>query len=46
MDEEMNVGELLMKEAKENRTREILEILKESKNLQEAIEKTKALLNR
>lgn len=46
MDEEMNTAELLAKEAKENRTREILDILKDCKNLEEAIEKIKALLNR
>lgn len=42
--DEMNVGELLVEEAKENRTREILEILSESKDLEDATEKVKALL--
>lgn len=44
--DEMNVGELLVKEAKQNQTREILELLNESKDLEEAKEKVKALLNK
>ena len=44
MDEMSNVGELLVKEAQENQTRKILEILNESKDLEEAKEKVKALL--
>ena len=44
--DDMNVGELLVKEAKENATRAILEILNESKSLEEAKEKVKALLNK
>ena len=46
MDEEMNVGELLKEVAEENQTRKILEILNECKDLEEAKEKTKALLNK
>ena len=46
MDELMNVAELLVKEAKENQTREIMEILNESKDLEEAKGKIKALLNK
>ena len=42
---DMNTGELLAKEAKENRTREILEIMRDSKDLEEAIKRVKALLN-
>ncbi|MDO4720725.1 MAG: protein phosphatase [Peptostreptococcaceae bacterium] len=42
--EEMNTGELLVQEAKENQTRKILELLNESESLEEAIEKVKALL--
>lgn len=42
--DEMNVGEILVKEAKENQTRLILAIVKESKTLEEAEEKIKALL--
>lgn len=44
--DDMNVGELLVKEAKENATRAILEILNERKSLEEAKEKVKALLNK
>ena len=44
--DDMNVGELLVKEAKQNVTREILEILNESQSLEEAKEKVKALLNK
>lgn len=46
MEEEMNVGELLKETAEENQTRKILEILNESKDLEEAREKVKALLNK
>lgn len=46
MDEEMNLGELLKETAEENQTRKILEILNESKDLSEAKEKVKALLNK
>ena len=42
--EEMHVGEMLVKEAKENRTREILAIIEKCKDLEEAKEKIKALL--
>lgn len=44
MDEEMNVGELLLKTAEENQTRKILEILNNCKDLEEAKEKIRALL--
>lgn len=46
MDEEMNVGELLKETAEENQTRKILEILNQCKDLEEAIEKVKALLKK
>lgn len=46
MDEDMNTGELLVQEAKENQTRLILEVLNESKDLEEAKKKVKALLNK
>lgn len=42
----MNTSELLVKITEENQTRKILEIVKESKDLQEAEEKIKALLNK
>ena len=43
--DEMNTGEEIEKLAKENRTWEILEILRECKDLEEAIAKVKALIN-
>ena len=47
MDEEMSgVAELLVKKAEENQTRKILEILNTCKDLEEAKEKVKALLNK
>lgn len=46
MDDEMNTAEVLRDEAKENRTREILELMRNSKTLEEAKEKIKALLNK
>jgi PKC-activated protein phosphatase-1 inhibitor. len=46
MEEEMNVGELLKQTAEENQTRKILEILNECKDIEEAREKVKALLNK
>lgn len=46
MDDEMNTAEVLRDEAKENRTREILELMLNSKTLEEAVEKVKALLNK
>lgn len=42
MDDEMNTAEVLRDEAKENRTREILELMRNSKTLEEAVEKVKA----
>ena len=39
MDDEMNTAEVLRDEAKENRTREILELMRNSKTLEEAMEK-------
>ena len=42
----MNTAEVLRDEAKENRTREILELMHNSKTLEEAVEKVKALLNK
>lgn len=44
--DEMNVGEILVEKTEENQTRKILEILNESKSLEEAKEKVKALLNK
>lgn len=44
--EELNISEMLREVTEENQTRKILEILKESKDLNEAIEKVKALLNK
>lgn len=46
MDEEMNVGEMLKELAEENQTRKILEILNTCKDLDEAKEKIKDLLNK
>lgn len=46
MDEQMNVGEMLREVTEENQTRKILEIMRECKDLNEAIEKVKALLNK
>lgn len=45
-DLEMNIGEMLKEITEENQTRKILEILKECKDLDEAIQKVKALLNK
>lgn len=46
MEEEMNVVELLKEIAEENQTRKILEILNECKDIEEAKERVKALLNK
>lgn len=46
MEEDMNISELLKEVVEENQTRKILEILKESKNLEEAIKKIEALLDK
>ena len=46
MDDEMNTAEVLRDEAKENRTREILELMRNSKKHKEAVEIVKALLNK
>ncbi len=46
MDEEMNIGELLKETAEENQTRKILEIINNSKDLEDAKEKIKALLRK
>lgn len=47
MGEEMSgVAELLVEKAEENQTRKILEILNTCKDLEEAKEKVKALLNK
>ena len=46
MEEDMNVGELLKLTAEENQTRKILEILNQCKDLEEAKEKIKALLEK
>ncbi len=42
--EDMNASELLVAEAKQNQTRLILEIVKESETKEEMIDKIKALL--
>lgn len=42
--DEMNLSELVKELAEENQTRKILEILKESENLEEAIKKIEALI--
>lgn len=44
--EEMNLAELLKETAEENQTRKIMAILEESKDLEEAKTKVKALLNK
>jgi hypothetical protein len=44
--DEMNNTEALIQLAEENQTRKILEILNESKDLEEAKSKLKALLNK
>lgn len=46
MEEEMNVSELLREVVEENQTRKILEILNESKDLEEAKGRVKALLDK
>ena len=46
MNDDMNTGELLVEKVEENQTRKILEILEKSKDLTEAIEKVRALLNK
>ena len=45
MDEDTNAGELLVKMTEQNKTREILEIMNECEDLEEAKVKIKALLN-
>ena len=42
----MNVGELLKEVAEENQTRKILEILRDCKTLEDAIEKVKGQVKR
>ena len=46
MDEELSLGEMLREVTEENQTRKILEILNSCKDLDEAKEKVKALLNK
>ncbi len=46
MDEEMSVAELLVQKAEENQTRKILDILNETKDIEDAKENVKALLNK
>jgi len=46
MEEDMNASELLMHVTEENQTRKILEILNECKDLEEAKERVKSLLNK
>ncbi len=44
--DEANVGELLKETAEENQTRKILEIMNESKDLEEAKERVRDLLKK
>ncbi len=44
--EDMNLGEILKEVAEENQTRKILELLNESKDLEEAKAKVKSLLDK
>ena len=44
--DEASVSELLVEKTEENQTRKILELLNESKDLDEAKEKVKALLKK
>lgn len=44
--DDMNLGEILKEVAEENQTRKILELLNESKDLEEAKEKVKSLLDK
>ena len=44
--EEMTIAELLKEEVTENTTRKILEIMQASKDLDEAIQKVRELLNK
>lgn len=44
--DDMNLGELLVEKTEENQTRKIFEILEGCKDLEEAKEKIKALLNK
>lgn len=44
--DEMNIAELFEKKTEENQTRKILEILNTCKDLEDAKEKIKALLNK
>lgn len=46
MDDEMSVVEILVEKTEENQTRKILDILNESKDLEDAKEKVKILLNK
>lgn len=46
MDEEMSVAELLVQKAEENQTRKILDILNETKDIEDAKENVKTLLNK
>ena len=42
----VNIAEMLIEKTEENQTRKILEILKGSKDLDEAIERVRALLRK
>ena len=46
MDEDMTITEMFREVTEENQTRKILEILENSKDLEEAIEKVRALLTK
>lgn len=44
--DEMDIGEILVEKTEENQTRKILELLNESKDLEEAKAKVKELLKK
>lgn len=44
--DDMNLGEILKEVAEENQTRKVLELLNESKDLEEAKAKVKSLLDK
>lgn len=46
MDEEMSVAEILIAKTEENQTRKVLEILNSCKDLEEAKDQVKSLLNK
>ena len=46
MDENMNTCEMLREAIEENQTRKIIDIMRDCKDLSEAMEKVRALLNK